>query len=172
MCSHAQKRSPSSWAAEAAATRDARPEETRTTTMPLMFAKALHSMKDHTACEWRAVALASLLLGLSGRAAGTNSPDAWHPAVAPLMTRWAAEVSPNTVLPEYPRPQLVRSDWLNLNGLWDYARLFELFPAESCDMPVLPKNRHLQNFHLWRNNRWIAPSPDVMRWAVIPRNNH
>lgn len=37
------------------------------------------------------------------------------------MTRWAAEVSPKNALPEYPRPQLVRSDWLNLNGLWKYA---------------------------------------------------
>jgi hypothetical protein len=45
----------------------------------------------------------------------------WHPARAPLMTRWAAEVSPTNVWPEYPRPQLVRPDWKNLNGLWDYA---------------------------------------------------
>jgi hypothetical protein len=37
------------------------------------------------------------------------------------MTRWAAQVSPTNVHPEYPRPQLVRPDWLNLNGLWDYA---------------------------------------------------
>src|SRR6202007_2144549 len=34
---------------------------------------------------------------------------------------WAAQVSPTNALPEYPRPQLVRPDWLNLNGLWDYA---------------------------------------------------
>ena len=46
---------------------------------------------------------------------------AWQPAPAPLLTRWAAEVSPTNALPEYPRPQLVRSNWLNLNGLWDYA---------------------------------------------------
>lgn len=38
-----------------------------------------------------------------------------------LLTRWAADVDPLNVLPEYPRPQLVRGDWLNLNGLWDYA---------------------------------------------------
>ena len=37
------------------------------------------------------------------------------------MTRWAAEVNPTNALPEYPRPQLVRDDWLNLNGLWDYS---------------------------------------------------
>jgi hypothetical protein len=46
---------------------------------------------------------------------------AWHPAPGPLMTRWAAEVSPTNVHPEHPRPQLVRPDWLNLNGLWNYA---------------------------------------------------
>ena len=37
------------------------------------------------------------------------------------MTRWAADVSPTNARPEYPRPMLVRGEWLNLNGLWDYA---------------------------------------------------
>lgn len=45
----------------------------------------------------------------------------WQPKKAPLMTRWAADVSPDNVLPEYPRPQFVRQAWQNLNGLWDYA---------------------------------------------------
>ena len=47
----------------------------------------------------------------------------WKPAASPLMTRWAKEVSPDNVLPEYPRPQMVRDEksWTNLNGLWDYA---------------------------------------------------
>ncbi|MCE9611285.1 MAG: hypothetical protein K8R23_13910 [Chthoniobacter sp.] len=35
------------------------------------------------------------------------------------QTRWAKDVSPNGVLPEYPRPQMVRKEWCNLNGLWD-----------------------------------------------------
>jgi beta-galactosidase/beta-glucuronidase len=54
---------------------------------------------------------------------GIASPAAelWKPAPGPLMTRWAAEVTPTTVLPEYPRPQMVRASWQNLNGLWDYA---------------------------------------------------
>lgn len=55
-------------------------------------------------------------------AAGTASlAQEWKPADGPLMTRWAEEVSPDNVLPEYPRPQMVRDDWTNLNGLWNYA---------------------------------------------------
>ena len=46
---------------------------------------------------------------------------AWHPVSGPLMTRWAKEVTPENVHSEYPRPQMVRHDWMNLNGLWDYA---------------------------------------------------
>ena len=38
-----------------------------------------------------------------------------------LKTRWANEVDPENVLPEYPRPQMCRNDWMNLNGLWNYA---------------------------------------------------
>jgi hypothetical protein len=45
----------------------------------------------------------------------------WQPGNAPLMTRWAAEVNPTNAHSEYPRPQMVRPDWQNLNGLWDYA---------------------------------------------------
>ena len=52
---------------------------------------------------------------------GAQNAPIWHPAKAPLMTRWAADVSPTNVWPEYPRPQLVRPDWMNLNGLWGYA---------------------------------------------------
>jgi hypothetical protein len=58
---------------------------------------------------------------LAGGALGQGTAASWHPAKAPLMTRWAAEVGPTNALPDYPRPQLVRADWLNLNGLWDYA---------------------------------------------------
>ncbi len=61
-----------------------------------------------------------ILRAVPGRA---DTAPAWHPAEAPLMTRWASEVSPTNSHPEYPRPQLVRPDWQNLNGLWDYAVL-------------------------------------------------
>ena len=52
-------------------------------------------------------------------------PDAgatWAAVPAPLMTRWGAAVSPSTVQhSEYPRPQFVRAQWQNLNGLWSYG---------------------------------------------------
>lgn len=37
------------------------------------------------------------------------------------MTPWGEALDPERVLPEYPRPQLVRDSYLNLNGPWDYA---------------------------------------------------
>jgi beta-galactosidase/beta-glucuronidase len=50
-----------------------------------------------------------------------NATAAWQPAQGPLMTRWAKDVKPDQALPEYPRPQMVRAEWQNLNGLWNYA---------------------------------------------------
>lgn len=48
-------------------------------------------------------------------------PSAWAPAGEHIKTRWAAQVSPDNVLPEYPRPQMVREEWKSLNGLWEYS---------------------------------------------------
>ena len=47
----------------------------------------------------------------------------WKPAGDKMKTQWADQINPNRVLPEYPRPLMERTDWLNLNGLWDYAIL-------------------------------------------------
>jgi hypothetical protein len=71
----------------------------------------------HDAKLW---ALIILVLAVLVWARGAES-RAWSARKAPLMTRWAAEVNATNTLPEYPRPQLVRTEWLNLNGLWDYA---------------------------------------------------
>ena len=62
------------------------------------------------------------LFCLSGVVAALSlSAFGWEPVGGHMMTRWAKEVQPSKVLPEYPRPQLVRKDWQNLNGLWSYA---------------------------------------------------
>ena len=38
-----------------------------------------------------------------------------------LKTRWANEVNETNALPEYPRPNLVRDSYYNLNGEWEYC---------------------------------------------------
>ena len=38
-----------------------------------------------------------------------------------MMTRWGRAIDPEHVLEEYPRPEMVRESYLNLNGMWDYA---------------------------------------------------
>ena len=45
----------------------------------------------------------------------------WKPVEGRILTRWAQDVNPDSVHSEYPRPQMVRGEWLNLNGLWDYS---------------------------------------------------
>lgn len=49
-----------------------------------------------------------------------QNPD-WKPVPGNIMTQWAAKVTPDNVWKEYPRPQLVRKEWMNLNGLWDFT---------------------------------------------------
>jgi hypothetical protein len=46
-----------------------------------------------------------------------------------LRTPWADRVGPDNALPEYPRPQLTRPDWQNLNGRWEFA------PARAGEQP-------------------------------------
>lgn len=41
--------------------------------------------------------------------------------LAPLSTVFSESLDKNNVLSEYPRPQMVRDSYINLNGLWDYA---------------------------------------------------
>ena len=45
----------------------------------------------------------------------------WQPGKGRLKTRWAGIITPENVLQEYPRPQMKRKEWLNLNGVWEYA---------------------------------------------------
>ena len=49
----------------------------------------------------------------------------WSAGTPPLTTPWTSQVSPSNALPEYPRPQLTRPEWHNLNGLWEFAAAAE-----------------------------------------------
>lgn len=53
--------------------------------------------------------------------AALSAAAQWQPAGDRIKTVWGENLDPQNVLPEYPRPQLVRGEWQNLNGLWNYA---------------------------------------------------
>ena len=50
-----------------------------------------------------------------------NTYGQWKPAGEKIRTKWADEIDTKNVLNEYPRPLMVREQWKNLNGLWNYA---------------------------------------------------
>ena len=45
----------------------------------------------------------------------------WCPAGNKIKTKWGKNLDPKNVWQEYPRPQLERKQWLNLNGIWSYS---------------------------------------------------
>ena len=51
------------------------------------------------------------------------SQSKWSIVSGKIKSPWADSVNPSNVLPDYPRPQMQRSAWVNLNGLWQYAIL-------------------------------------------------
>ncbi len=85
------------------------------------------------------------------------------------MTRWAKDVKPSKVLPEYPRPQMVREDWQNLNGLWDYTitekdsptptqwagKILVPFPIQSA-LSGVRKDLN-ENQRLWYARKFVIP---------------
>lgn len=55
----------------------------------------------------------------------------WQPVPGKIATEWSAKVNPSNPLPEYPRPQLQRKNWMSLNGLWQYAIVPKTAPAPT-----------------------------------------
>ncbi|MGW4170947.1 LamG-like jellyroll fold domain-containing protein [Streptomyces chartreusis] len=51
-----------------------------------------------------------------------------------LTTKWGDKVDKRNPLPEYPRPQQVRSKWKNLNGPWQFSG------AKAGEQPVFGKD--------------------------------
>ncbi|MEP6673684.1 MAG: sugar-binding domain-containing protein [Ferruginibacter sp.] len=62
---------------------------------------------------------------------------AWKQAEGPLQTQWTSLVKPDNAHPEYPRPQMVREKWKNLNGLWEYAITNVLDEPKKWDGQIL-----------------------------------
>ena len=54
-----------------------------------------------------------------------------------MLTVWGSSLDKTNVLPEYPRPQMVRDSYLNLNGVWQYAITGSDTPPETWDGEIL-----------------------------------
>jgi Concanavalin A-like lectin/glucanases superfamily/Glycosyl hydrolases family 2, sugar binding domain/Glycosyl hydrolases family 2 len=68
-----------------------------------------------------ALAVLSTLATIAAFAPPALATAPYARQLPPLTTPWTQSVSPVAPLPEYPRPQLERTNWLSLNGQWQYA---------------------------------------------------
>lgn len=62
--------------------------------------------------------LVTTLLSLAGVVAANAQ---WSEQGNKIKTQWAAQVSPNNISTEYPRPIMQRNRWQSLDGLWNYS---------------------------------------------------
>ena len=93
----------------------------------------------------------------------------WKPEGNKIITKWAESINPEYVHQEYTRPRLVRNEWKNLNGLWDYEitklgvnkpnfyknKILVPFPIESS-LSGVHKNVGKDN-ELWYHSTFIIP---------------
>ncbi|MBR6283177.1 MAG: beta-galactosidase [Muribaculaceae bacterium] len=95
---------------------------------------------------------------LMGSVAGAQS---YAPVGGHIATEWAAKVSPARVWNEYPRPLLVRDQWVNLNGMWDYA-----ITASNAARPTRWDGRILVPFALESSLSGVGKSlsPEQALW--------
>jgi hypothetical protein len=117
----------------------------------------------------------------------------WRRLDPPLPTPWSGDVAPDNALPDYPRPQLTRPRWLNLNGVWEYAgwpsspdeprpsgyaeRILVPFPPESALSGIRRRDEVLWYRRLfdvpsdWRGARVLLHFGAVDQTAKVWVNN-
>ncbi|MFE5512407.1 AbfB domain-containing protein [Streptomyces sp. NPDC056529] len=126
--------------------------------------------------RWRTLvaALGTCVLVCAGLLASGTAAHAravaWTPKTSPMTTPWTNQVPVDNPLPEYPRPQLTRPDWANLNGVWDFAvtaadagqpasfpeQIRVPFPVESALSGI--QRKITQNDKLWYKRTFTVPS--------------
>lgn len=111
--------------------------------------------------------------GAASSATAQPTETGWQVKQPPLKTPWTDQVSPTNALPDYPRPQMVRQDWINLNGVWQFAaagegapppfgrdlaeRILVPFPVESALSGIM---RH--EARMFYRRRFVVPG----NWRV------
>ena len=93
----------------------------------------------------------------------------WKPAENPILTKWTSDVDPLKPWMQYPRPDMIRNAWLNLNGLWNYAitrketkpekwdgSILVPYPIESAISGV--RKRVSENENLWYKRDFVIPN--------------
>jgi hypothetical protein len=93
----------------------------------------------------------------------------WKIAENPILTKWASDVDPAKPWMQYPRPDMVRNAWINLNGMWDYAitqkdikpekwngKILVPYPVESALSGV--KMRVSENENIWYKRTFTIPN--------------
>jgi hypothetical protein len=93
----------------------------------------------------------------------------WKIAENPIVTKWSQDVDPLKPWLQYPRPDMVRNAWINLNGLWDYAitqkgtkpekwdgSILVPYPVESAISGV--RKRVSENQNLWYKRSFSIPN--------------
>ena len=63
----------------------------------------------------------SILFSIILCASLSSMASDWRPADNTMLTPWGEKITPDNAWQEYPRPQMVRESWTNLNGLWKFA---------------------------------------------------
>ncbi|HEX2130963.1 MAG TPA: LamG-like jellyroll fold domain-containing protein [Actinophytocola sp.] len=116
------------------------------------------------------VTAVALIPGVSVTA---SADPVWQPKTPPLSTPWTDQVGPDNALPEYPRPQLVRDDWKNLNGVWEFAGADSLGDppvGETLDERILvpyPVESALSGIQRTEDRMWYRRTFEVPRgWDV------
>jgi len=113
-----------------------------------------------------------VMVGLSGHNVSLSAEETspWKVADGPLRTRWIVGITPDNAWPEYPRPQLTRYRWQNLNGLWEYAitkkeapqpqtmegKILVPYPVESALSGVMRRLGYTQR--LWYRRNFEVPN--------------
>jgi len=98
-----------------------------------------------------------------------NNEVEWKLAENPILTKWSNDVDPLKPWLNYPRPDLARTSWVSLNGLWDYAitakdikpekwdgKILVPYPVESALSGV--KRRVSENESLWYKSSFKVPN--------------